>query len=116
MGSSEGESVEEDFYTAPSTGTRGNFTFVMYGDMGIFQYSFPTVLHVTQLVEDGYVDMIYHSGDFGYGDDRGAAFYEVSWNLFFEQMEIAMMNVPYMTCVGNHEVLLFHPWIKYIHH
>jgi acid phosphatase type 7 len=104
VGSSVGESAVFKLTTPPPLGTKGNYTFIMYGDMGIFEYAFPTVYHVTQLVQNGEVDLIYHAGDMGYGDDRKAPFYEVSWNLFMEQMQIAMEYVPYMTCVGNHEV------------
>jgi hypothetical protein len=76
----------------------------MYGDMGIFEYSYETVVRITQLVNNGHIDMIYHSGDFGYGDDRQPAFYELSWDLFFHQMQLVMTKIPYMVTVGNHEV------------
>lgn len=77
----------------------------MYGDMGIVQYSYYTVEHVTHLVDNSNanVDFIYQAGDFGYGDDRDPMFYEVSWDLFFTQMQLPMTKVPYMVAPGNHE-------------
>eukprot|EP00339_Tiarina_fusa_P014106 CAMPEP_0117015144 /NCGR_PEP_ID=MMETSP0472-20121206/12154_1 /TAXON_ID=693140 ORGANISM="Tiarina fusus, Strain LIS" /NCGR_SAMPLE_ID=MMETSP0472 /ASSEMBLY_ACC=CAM_ASM_000603 /LENGTH=419 /DNA_ID=CAMNT_0004718879 /DNA_START=100 /DNA_END=1359 /DNA_ORIENTATION=+ len=96
------------FKTAPEDGTRDNRTFIIYGDMGIVQYSYYTVEHVSQLVEAGNIDLIYQSGDFGYGNDRDAMFYELSWNLFFYQLTVPMATVPYMTAPGNHEVSCGH--------
>lgn len=106
-GSSDGgfTSQKATFKTPPVEGTRANHTFILYGDMGIFQYSYPTVKHVTQLVTNSNldVDMVLQHGDMGYGNDRPDEFYEVSWNLFFYQMQIVMQQIPYMVAPGNHE-------------
>merc|ERR1712137_1312018 len=95
----------ETFRAAPNVGDRSNRTFVMYGDMGIFQYSDLTVRHVSALVNDHHVDvdLFYQAGDFGYGNDREAQYYEMSWDIFFEQLSFVMPNIPYMVAPGNHE-------------
>ena len=71
--------------------------------MGIFQYSFYTVEHVTAMVNSAPIEFIYQHGDYGYGNDRDPMFYELSWDLFFDQMILAMTKVPYMAAPGNHE-------------
>ena len=71
--------------------------------MGIVQYAYETVRHVSNYIDNNSVDFIYQAGDYGYGDDRDPMYYEVSWDLFFTQMQLAMTSIPYMAAVGNHE-------------
>lgn len=91
------------FKAGPPPGDRNNHTYIMYGDMGIVQYSYYTVEHVSKMVDEWDIDFIYHSGDMGYGDDRASMYYELCWNLFFAQLSIPMTKVPYMVAPGNHE-------------
>lgn len=100
-----GMSSDFTFTTAPPVGSQDDRAFIIYGDMGIFEYSYHTVQHVSTLVgeSDLNIDLIYQSGDYGYGNDRDAMYYETSWNMFFDQMTLPMRKVPYMTAPGNHE-------------
>eukprot|EP01094_Clydonella_sp_ATCC50884_P023659 TRINITY_DN5732_c0_g1_i2.p1 TRINITY_DN5732_c0_g1~~TRINITY_DN5732_c0_g1_i2.p1 ORF type:complete len:486 (-),score=132.00 TRINITY_DN5732_c0_g1_i2:291-1694(-) len=76
--------------------------FIMYGDMGITG-SAQTVRAVSDRVASDDIHFIYHAGDYGYGDDRAAVFYEMSWDVFFDHMQEVMPFIPYMAAVGNHE-------------
>src|SRR3990167_561345 len=99
------------FSTAPPVGSRNPMNIVVYGDEGIFEFSYTTVAQVSALVTRSSLqpNFIYHLGDFGYGNDRDTMWYEYSWNLFFEQNQLFMPIIPYMTLPG---ILwcLFLPW------
>ena len=104
-----GMSSTYHFTTAPPVGSRNEINLIVYGDEGIFEYSYFTVAHVTELVTKSRlnIDFIYHLGDYGYGNDRDSMWYEFSWNVFFEQNQLIMTTLPYMTLPGILSLFFF---------
>jgi len=97
-GSPEGMSQPRTFRTAAESTVR----IAMYGDMGVRNSGATNKLLQQFLAEDKF-DWIFHVGDISYADDYLGDDYEAVWNMFFENMQPIMSQVPYMVCPGNHE-------------
>ena len=114
--STNGVSSTFHFDTAPAHGSKEEVNIIIYGDEGVFEYSYFTISHVTELVTNSQleIDFIYHLGDFGYGNERSTMWYEYSWDLFFEQNQSVMTVVPYMTLPGIYYLTFLPPilWLN----
>jgi hypothetical protein len=118
-----GFSAESYFYAPPAVGPETPVTFTSYGGSAIFfglqvtdvdlgkaqpdnsLEQFPvweetpainTTRNVLSYIEE--TDLILHIGDIAY-----AVGYSAEWNEFMDEIEPIATQVPYMTCIGNHE-------------
>ena len=71
---------------------------VSIADMGNGNLSDHTVAQITQLVEQGAVDLVLHTGDISYADGDMA-----HWDSFMRKVEPIASRVPYLVAPGNHE-------------
>ncbi|PIK46938.1 putative iron/zinc purple acid phosphatase-like protein isoform X2 [Apostichopus japonicus] len=87
-------------FTTMKDGTDWSPTIIMFGDMGTRGGS-PSLRILNKAALSQSVDAIIHTGDFAYdlheeggkvGDD------------FMNRIQYAASRLPYMTCVGNHEI------------
>ena len=85
-------------------------TVVMYGDQGTTNSKnviAQTLKFVRSFYEESVANknlFIYHLGDIGYADDFSGVLYQAIWTKYMHMMSSIMPYVPYMVCVGNHEV------------
>eukprot|EP00211_Chloroparvula_japonica_P006543 CAMPEP_0119122120 /NCGR_PEP_ID=MMETSP1310-20130426/2472_1 /TAXON_ID=464262 /ORGANISM="Genus nov. species nov., Strain RCC2339" /LENGTH=401 /DNA_ID=CAMNT_0007111731 /DNA_START=285 /DNA_END=1490 /DNA_ORIENTATION=- len=77
-------------------------TFGIVGDVGVAG-SDNTIQRLNSHGVVGDYELFWHLGDISYANDH-PWLYEHTWNSWFRSMEDTMNNIPYMTCVGNHEV------------
>lgn len=87
------------FTAAPKIAPDTEFTFAVYGDMGICDVSDMNVFSLTKLAQNGDIDLVLHAGDISYANG-----YQATWDGYFRKMELIMAYVPYMAAVGNHEI------------
>jgi len=73
-------------------------TFAVIADMAYDHMSDDTVKSLTQLVNDGKLDVVIHSGDISYADG-----YMPNFDNFFNKIQPIASRIPYMVTVGNHE-------------
>ncbi|XP_044488172.1 probable inactive purple acid phosphatase 1 isoform X3 [Mangifera indica] len=103
-----GWSKQIDFRT-PSAGGSNELKFLAYGDMGkapldastehyIQPGSISVVKAMTQEIDNGNVDSIFHIGDISY-----ATGFLVEWDYFLNLITPLASRVSYMTAIGNHE-------------
>ncbi|XP_059434869.1 probable inactive purple acid phosphatase 27 [Corylus avellana] len=96
------------FWTPPAGGS-DELNFLVYGDMGkaprdasVEHYIQPGSLSVigalTDEVNSGKVDSIFHIGDISY-----ATGFLVEWDFFLQLISPFASRVAYMTAIGNHE-------------
>ncbi|XP_064622970.1 acid phosphatase type 7-like isoform X1 [Lineus longissimus] len=85
-------------FTAMKSGTNWSPRFALYGDMG--NKNAQSMARLQTEAEEGNVDFIVHAGDYAYNMDNENA---TRGDEFMRQIEPIAANVPYMTCVGNHE-------------
>eukprot|EP01103_Thecamoeba_quadrilineata_P009929 TRINITY_DN2034_c0_g1_i4.p1 TRINITY_DN2034_c0_g1~~TRINITY_DN2034_c0_g1_i4.p1 ORF type:complete len:366 (-),score=59.14 TRINITY_DN2034_c0_g1_i4:38-1135(-) len=100
-------------YYVESTGAVSNvFTFttmpagndwsprlIVYGDMGRHGGE-PTLNSLISQVRSGYPNAIIHAGDFAYDLDSDGG---VNGDAYMNRIQPIAGNMPYMTCIGNHE-------------
>jgi acid phosphatase type 7 len=93
------------FTAAPPVGPGTNSRFIMYGDMGVREYSGvnspgagPVLEAVQREIETKGSDFVLHVGDISYGDGRGEV-----WDAFMSQISPFASSVPYMVGTGNHD-------------
>jgi hypothetical protein len=102
-----GYSDEFSFKTGPEVGPDSGIDILAFGDMGASEidgsgmyyqvYSaIPTIENIKNKLNS--TQMILHIGDISY-----AVGYQSQWDTFFDLVEPISANVPYMTCIGNHE-------------
>lgn len=109
-------SREYKFYVPPSAGTqppasknRGTRAIIFddFGRGGLDMaytwnhYGGPsirTTMAITEEIDQGTVDVIYHGGDLSYADG-----YMAVWDFFLDQIGPMAGSVMYLTTVGNHE-------------
>lgn len=72
---------------------------IVYGDMGRHGGE-PTLKSLNKQVQNGYPNAIIHAGDFAYDLDSDGG---VNGDSYMNRIESIAANVPYMTCIGNHE-------------
>uniref|UniRef100_A0A2N9EWZ4 Purple acid phosphatase n=1 Tax=Fagus sylvatica TaxID=28930 RepID=A0A2N9EWZ4_FAGSY len=103
-----GWSDEFQFRTPPAGGS-DELNFLVYGDMGkapldasVEHYIEPGSLSVigalTDEVDSGNFDSIFHIGDLSY-----ATGFLVEWDFFLQLINPVASQVSYMTAIGNHE-------------
>lgn len=96
-------------FRTPPTGGSNELKFLAFGDMGkaprdssVEHYIQPGSLSVIEAVTDeinsGNVDSIFHIGDISY-----ATGFLVEWDFFLHQINPVASRVSYMTAIGNHE-------------
>ncbi|XP_023529683.1 probable inactive purple acid phosphatase 27 [Cucurbita pepo subsp. pepo] len=105
-----GWSDEATFTTPPAGGDEKDFHFLAFGDMGKAPLDSSSVEHyiqpgsisvvngMTEEVESGKVDAVFHIGDISY-----ATGFLVEWDFFLHLIKPIASRVPYMTAIGNHE-------------
>ena len=82
-----------------------DLTFAILGDMAYDEFSDNTVEVLTNLVDNGEIDCVIHSGDISYADG-----YEPHWDDFLNKIQPVAARVPYMVSPGNHvRIYHFHP-------
>ncbi|KAK8542285.1 hypothetical protein V6N12_014886 [Hibiscus sabdariffa] len=103
-----GWSEEIEFRTPPAGGSDG-VKFLVFGDMGkapldssaehyIQPGSISVIKAMTEEVESGNVDSIFHIGDISY-----ATGFLVEWDFFLHLITPLASQITYMTAIGNHE-------------
>ncbi|TYH32802.1 hypothetical protein ES332_D13G015200v1 [Gossypium tomentosum] len=103
-----GWSAEIQFRTPPAGGS-DELKFLVFGDMGkapldssaehyIQPGSISVIKGMTEEVENGNVDSIFHIGDISY-----ATGFLVEWDYFLNLITPLASKVSYMTAIGNHE-------------
>lgn len=103
-----GYSKEFEFQSAPLSSTlRGNFSFIIYGDLGVYNGD-PTKDYINSIKND--VNLIWHAGDISYADDSflhaGCVTkfcYEDTLDTYMSNIESWASKLPYMVTPGNHE-------------
>ncbi|KAM5551965.1 hypothetical protein ABKV19_026704 [Rosa sericea] len=96
-------------FRTPPVGGSDELNFLAFGDMGkaprdssVEHYIQPGSLSVIKAVTDeinsGNVDSIFHIGDISY-----ATGFLVEWDFFLHQINPVASRVSYMTAIGNHE-------------
>lgn len=103
-----GWSQEFTFRSAPlSSELRGNFSFLVYGDLGVYNGD-PTRTYINAAKDD--VDLVWHSGDASYADDsflhKGCVLkfcYEDTLDTYMSDVQPWTSKLPYMVTPGNHE-------------
>jgi hypothetical protein len=104
----EGWSSEFTFKSAPlSTNLRGNYSFFVYGDLGVVNGD-PTKDYINNNKDT--VSLIWHAGDESYADDSflhegcyTKFCYEDTFDTYMKGIEPWASHVPYMVTPGNHE-------------
>lgn len=71
-------------------------------DMGYAANAIDTIRDLTTVVLNNEADFIVHPGDIGYADGNQAW-----WDVFGREMESITSHVPYMTTIGNHEIIFW---------
>jgi len=97
-----------NFTTPPPVGSASEFSFAVYGDMGIANSQY-TQSSIIRKAREREIDFVFHIGDIGYADDYRDAMYEAVWDQWFASVEPASSLVPYMVLPGNHEYSCSHP-------
>ncbi|KAE8684943.1 Detected protein of confused Function [Hibiscus syriacus] len=103
-----GWSGETEFRTPPAGGS-DELKFLVFGDMGkaplddsaehyIQPGSISVIKAMTEEVESGNVDFIFHIGDISY-----ATGFLVEWDFFLHLITPLASQVTYMTAIGNHD-------------
>jgi len=103
-----GWSSEKSFTSAPTTAaTRGNFSFVMFADLGVYNGD-PTQGYMASIKDD--VSFVWHGGDVSYADDAFLHWkcyvsfcYESTIDEYLTKAEAWASQLPYMVAPGNHE-------------
>lgn len=103
-----GWSNELTFKSAiPSAELRGNFSFVVFGDLGVVNGD-PTNNYINSIKDD--VSLIWHGGDVSYADDSflhlDCVFkfcYEDTFDTYMNNIQPWASKLPYMVSPGNHE-------------
>jgi hypothetical protein len=80
-------------------GTDWSPRLIVYGDMGRHGGE-PTLQSLIKQVQSGYPQAIIHAGDFAYDLESNGG---VNGDAFMNRIQPIAANVPYMTCIGNHE-------------
>jgi len=104
-----GWSPEYSFVSAPVTGAQSGIRLAAYGDMGKAEVdgseehweeypSLNTTNNVLDILDSQGLDLVLHIGDIAY-----AVGFESQWDEFMQQILPVATQVPYMTCIGNHE-------------
>eukprot|EP00698_Gefionella_okellyi_P012731 TRINITY_DN3448_c0_g1_i1.p1 TRINITY_DN3448_c0_g1~~TRINITY_DN3448_c0_g1_i1.p1 ORF type:complete len:576 (+),score=64.75 TRINITY_DN3448_c0_g1_i1:121-1728(+) len=104
-----GFSEEFSFISSPEVAASAQFKFIAYGDMGKGEVdgsmehwqeipSLNTTSYVQKEVQENNHTLVVHIGDIAY-----AVGYAAQWDEFMAQIQPVAANVPYMTCIGNHE-------------
>ena len=103
----EGWSKEFTFKSAPTTDLRENFSFLVYGDLGVVNGD-PTKDYIDNSKDS--IELIWHAGDASYADDsflhKGCVTkfcYEDTLDEYMSGIEPWASKVPYMVTPGNHE-------------
>lgn len=73
-----------------------DLTYAVIADMDFEQND--TVKQLNNMVENGEIQAVIHSGDIGYADG-----FEPHWDVFFNHVESIASKIPYMVTPGNHE-------------
>jgi 3',5'-cyclic AMP phosphodiesterase CpdA len=73
--------------------------FAIIGDMGYGNKSNATVANLIDLVDNGELDVVIHSGDVGYADG-----FMPHWDVFMNKVQSIASRIPYMVVPGNHEI------------
>lgn len=97
-GASFSEVLSFTTFPDPAEGT-GSVTFAVLGDMGYGSASDDTVANLIDLVEDGTIQAVIHSGDISYADG-----FMPHWDVFLNKVQRIASRVPYMVTPGNHEI------------
>ena len=90
-----------NFTTPLPKGNHTPFKFVVYGDMGVWNWpgaAHTTAKHMRKEVEDNNVRFVFHHGDVAYA--MGFAY---QWEEWFTLTEPYARLIPYMVGIGNHE-------------
>jgi len=103
-----GWSSEYTFRSAPlSSKLRGNFSFAVFGDLGLVNGEASN--NYLKSIKDS-IEFVAHAGDVGYADDSflhlGCATsfcYEDSFDQYMVSIEPWASQLPYMVAPGNHE-------------
>lgn len=95
------------FKSAPLTGSKHNFKFAVFGDLGYFVGN-KTTQYLSSVKNT--LDLVVHAGDVGYADDSflhpGCALsfcYEQAFDNYMNAVQDWASVVPYMVGPGNHE-------------
>ncbi|CAG5125119.1 unnamed protein product [Candidula unifasciata] len=97
VGSAEGWSVQFSFKTMPA-GEDWNPSLAVFGDLG--SDNAQSLPRLQSDIEANMYDALIHVGDLAYNLDANNG--RVG-DTFMQQIQVLAANVPYMTCVGNHE-------------
>lgn len=100
-------SKEYTFTSASLNKDTRNFSFFVFGDLGVVNGE-ETAKYINDNIND--VSLVWHAGDVSYADDsflhKGCVFkfcYEDTINQYLERVEPWASKVPYMVLPGNHE-------------
>lgn len=104
----DGWSPEFSFKSAPlSSDLRNNFSFVVYGDLGVYNGD-ATKNYINSIKDE--VELVWHAGDESYADDsflhKGCFTkfcYEDTQDQYLIGIEAWASKIPYMVTPGNHE-------------
>jgi hypothetical protein len=75
-----------------------SITYAVIADMAYDNISDDTVSVLKEMVADGKIDVVIHSGDISYADG-----YEPHWDNFLNKVQDIAAHIPYMVVPGNHE-------------
>jgi phosphodiesterase/alkaline phosphatase D-like protein len=103
-----GWSSELTFTSAPlSANLRGNFSFAVFGDLGVVNGD-PTNKYL--IAQKDNLKFVVHSGDIGYADDsflHSGCYtkfcYEDTYDTYMSNIQPWASKLPYMVAPGNHE-------------
>ncbi len=92
---------------ATASALRGNFSFLVFGDLGVVNGE-PSTMYLNQNRDK--VDLVWHSGDVSYADDsflhKDCVFnfcYEDTIDDYLGRVQPVASHIPYMVTPGNHE-------------
>ncbi|KAJ7295496.1 hypothetical protein O6H91_Y184800 [Diphasiastrum complanatum] len=103
-----GWSGDKIFKTPPAAGAEA-LQIIIYGDMGkadadsstehyIQPGSLGVINAISQELDAGKVDAVFHIGDISY-----ATGFLAEWDFFLEMIQPVASRIPYLTAIGNHE-------------
>ncbi|GAM27211.1 hypothetical protein SAMD00019534_103860, partial [Acytostelium subglobosum LB1] len=98
-----------NFTTSPSfsNDTLVPYTFAIFGDMGVCTEEVQTVNNIVSRMDQ--LAFAVHIGDIAYADLNGleplVLGNQTVWNIFLEQIRPISSHIPYMTAIGNHDIL-----------
>ena len=95
----DGKSSWSDVYSFKTFDPASTANFAVIADMAYDTFSDNTVKALTQLVDEGKINAVIHSGDISYADG-----FDRHFDDFMNKIQPIAARVPYMITPGNHEI------------